>query len=171
MSSYPLHQCGLYSVQTKTRLARVLGRSSNFLLSRAHHPELYKTWREEKASGGFREIEAPREDLKGIQRRIADLLQRVIAPSYLFSPVRGRSYIDNALTHIGATEIRLLDIVNYFGNCTSASVYDFFKYGLKCAPDVAWILTGLTTRGGHLPQGSPCSPILSFFSCQKMWKK
>jgi retron-type reverse transcriptase len=169
MSGYPLHQCGLYAVRSKARLARVLGRSSRFLVARAHRPELYKTWREEKASGGYREIEAPREDLKAIQRRIADLLQRVLAPSYLFSPVKGRSYIDNALEHRESTEIRLLDVVNYFGNCTDRAVYDFFKSDLKCAPDIAWILTGLSTRGGHLPQGSPCSPILSFYSCQKMW--
>jgi len=40
---------------------------------------------------------------------------------------------------------------------------------MKCAPDVAHLLTGLTTRNGHLPQGSPASPILSFYSAFDMW--
>lgn len=126
-------------------------------------------WDEKKASGGTRRIEAPRSDLKAIQKRIAELLQRVLPPEFLFSPVKGRSYVENALAHRGCTEVRLLDVVNYFGNCTDLSVYSFFHRDLKCAPDLAWMLTGLTTRDGHLPQGSPCSPILSFYSYKPMW--
>jgi hypothetical protein len=150
-------------------MARLLGRSQNFIARRAHRPDLYHVWGEKKASGGVRIIEAPREDLKAMQRRIADLLQRVLAPDYLFCPVKGRSYIENALAHCGNQEVRLLDVVNYFGNCSSKAVYGFFRHQLKCAPDIAWLLTGLTTREGHLPQGSPCSPILSFYSCSRMW--
>jgi hypothetical protein len=116
-------------------------------------------------------IEAPREDLKAIQRRIADLLQRVSPPEFLFSPVKGRSYIDNAAAHVGASEVSLLDIVDYFGKCRAQSVYDFFLRRMKCSPDVAYMLAGLTTRDGHLPQGSPCSPVLSFYSCLPMWEE
>lgn len=120
-------------------------------------------------SGGLRTIEAPRDDLKQIQKRIATLLQRVLPPEFLFSPVKGRSYIDNAVAHLGSKEVRLLDVQDYFGNCRSESVFKFFSVDLGCSPDVAWLLTELTTREGHLPQGSPCSPILSFYSCQAMW--
>lgn len=83
--------------------------------------------------------------------------------------MKGRSYVDNALAHRGHREVRLLDVVDYFGNCSSKAVYNFFSHQLKCAPDIAWLLTGLATREGHLPQGSPCSPILSFYSCSRMW--
>ncbi len=166
---YALHQCGLYALRSKARLAKRIGRSRQFLVGRAFDPKLYRIWQEEKSSGGYRTIEAPREDLKAVQRRIADLLQRVLAPKYLYSPVKGRSYVDNALAHHWSREVRLLDVVNYFGNCDSRAVYRFFLRGLKCSPDVAWLLTGLTTRDGHLPQGSPCSPILSFYSCHQMW--
>lgn len=166
---YPLNQCGLYAIKTKARLAKVIGRSPNFLISRAFKVDLYRVWQEPKSSGGYRLIEAPRDDLKAIQRRIADLLQRVLPPQYLYSPVKGRSYIENALAHCGSREVRLLDVVNYFGSCDWRAVYKFFNRDLRCAPDVAWILTGLSTREGHLPQGSPCSPILSFYSCRDMW--
>jgi retron-type reverse transcriptase len=171
MAGYALHQCALYATRSRARLALRLGRSAGFLRARAGQPNLYRVWEEKKSSGGTRLIEAPREDLKAIQRRIADLLQRVLPPEYLYSPVKGRSYIENAIAHRGSTSVRLLDISNYFGNCSADAVYRFFREQLRCEPDVAWLLTGLTTRGGHLPQGSPCSPILSFYSCWPMWEK
>ena len=171
MTGYPLHQCGLYTARSKARLSVRLNRSVGFLLARANNPALYRTWNERKSNGGTRLIEAPREDLKAVQKRIAELLQRVLPPEYLYSPVKGKSYVENAMAHRGSTEVRLLDVADYFGHCTAAAVYRFFYDDLQCAPDVAWILTGLTTRNGHLPQGSPCSPILSFYSCRPMWEK
>jgi hypothetical protein len=150
-------------------MAKLLGRSPNFLANRSFKSDLYCVWDEKKPSGGVRTIEAPRADLKAIQRRITDLLQRVLPPDYLFCPVKGRSYVENALVHRGNQEVRLLDVVNYFGNCNWKAVYRFFRDDLRCDPDIAWLLTGLTTREGHLPQGSPCSPILSFYSCSPMW--
>jgi hypothetical protein len=167
--SYPLHQCALYALKTKSQLAARLNRSLSFLQSRAGSPDFYKAWDEPKKSGGTRLIEAPRPDLKAVQRRIADLLQRVAPPNFLFSPVKGKSYVDNAFVHRDAQTIKLLDIEDYFGNCLAKSVYHFFVTHMKCAPDVAHLLTGLTTRNGHLPQGSPASPILSFYSAFDMW--
>jgi len=82
MPGYALHQCGLYATRSRGRLALRIGRSAGFLRARADRPSLYRVWREQKASGGTRLIEAPREDLKAIQRRIADLLQRVLPPDY-----------------------------------------------------------------------------------------
>lgn len=168
---YPLDQCALYATRSRTRLAVRLGRSPTFIRSRANNPALYRTWEELKKNGGTRLIEAPRDDLKAIQKRIADLLQRVLPPEYLYSPVKGRSYVENALAHRGSSEIRLLDISDYFGRCTASAVFRFFSREMKCSPDVSWMLTGLTTRNGHLPQGSPCSPILSFYCCKPMWEK
>lgn len=166
---YPLDQCGLSALKSKKQLASRLNRSLSFLQSRAGDPTHYREWHEPKRSGGTRLIEAPRPDLKLIQRRIADLLQRVAPPDYLFSPVRGRSYLENAIVHRDAKTIKLLDINDYFGNCLAKSVYAFFHNHLRCEPDVAYLLTGLTCRNGHLPQGSPASPILSFYSAFDMW--
>jgi len=167
---YALDQCGLFALKSHRQLAARLGRSPSFIRHRAE-ADLYQQWNEPKKSGGTRLIEAPRGDLKAIQRRIADLLQRVAPPGFLFSPVKGKSYIDNAVMHAGANEVRLLDIVDYFGRCTAQSVFDFFCKRLRCVPDVAFTLASLTTRNGHLPQGSPCSPILSFYSCFSMWEQ
>ena len=168
---YPLDQCALYCLKSKRQLAARLNRSFPYISSRAAKPELYREWQEPKRSGGTRLIEAPRPDLKELQRRIADLLQRVAPPDYLFSPVKGKSYLENALVHQSAKTIKLLDINDYFGNCLAKSVYRFFHLHLRCTPDVAYLLTGLTCRNGHLPQGSPASPILSFYSALDMWNE
>lgn len=166
---YELNQCALYAVRSKGQLARFLNRALPYLRRRIGRTDLYRTWHEPKKSGGYRVIDAPRQDLKEIQRRIADLLQRVLPPEYLFSPVKGKSYVENALVHSNASEIRLLDVVDYFGSCTFAHVFRFFERDMDCSRDVAWMLTQLTTHNGRLPQGSPCSPILAFFSARSMW--
>ena len=171
MNGYTLDQCARYAMKSPTQLAARLGRSQQFINDRANRPVLYRVWDEKKKGGGVRKIEAPRPDLKAIQKRIATLLQRVLPPEYLYSPVKGRSYVENALAHRDADEVSLLDISDYFGNCKAPAVYRFFGETMKCAPHVAWLLTGLTTREGHLPQGSPCSPILSFYTCLPMWQK
>ena len=82
MQGYPLHQCGLYAIKSRRQLAARLNRTLNFLLERADKPSIYRVWQESKSSGGYRTIEAPRDDLKAIQKRIADLLQRVLAPNF-----------------------------------------------------------------------------------------
>lgn len=170
-NGYAIDQCGLYALTSHRKLSDRLGKSVSFIKARARSNDLYKEWPEPKKSGGFRLIEAPRDDLKKLQRRIADLLQRVTPPEFLFSPVKGRSYMDNATAHVHPKEIRLLDINDYFGQCDARSVYTFFNTRLRCEPDVAHTLTCLTTRNGHLPQGSPSSPILSFYSCWPMWEE
>jgi len=130
---------------------------------------MYRTWLRPKNSGGFRTIEAPYESLKVVQRRLADLLQRIQPPPYLFAPARRRSYVDNAATHRGSHSFHLLDVADFFPNCTSRQVAWFFGKVLYCSPDIVGILVALTTRNGHLPQGSPCSPILAYLAYREMW--
>ena len=40
---------------------------------------------------------------------------------------------------------------------------------MKCAPDIAGILTALSTFKGRLPTGSPLSPMLSYYAHIDMW--
>ncbi len=119
----------------------------------------------------MRDISAPIVPLKSAQARIADLLSRVAPPDYLFAPVEGRSYVDNAARHIGARSVRLLDIEDFFPSCTINKVIWFFRSRMECSTDVAVILARIVTDGGVLPQGSPCSPILAYFAYIDMWEE
>ena len=99
------------------------------------------------------------------------MLHRIAPPDFLFAPVAGRSYVDNAAAHLGARSIRLLDIEDFFPSCTSKKVFWFFHKRMECPPDVAAILRGIVTQNSALPQGSPCSPILAYLCYVDMWEE
>ncbi|MCH9012951.1 MAG: RNA-directed DNA polymerase [Proteobacteria bacterium] len=158
-----------FRLRSKAKLASLLFISLEKLKALASADDLYFDFKKPKASGGFREISAPRDDLKAVQSRIAGLLQRIAPPDYLFAPVAGRSYADNAAQHLGATSVRLLDIEDFFPSCTANKAIWFFMKRMECSPDVAAVLRGVVTRNGSLPQGSPCSPILAYLCYIDMW--
>ncbi len=158
-----------YILKTKKKLAKLLRISVEKLKFLAASEDLYFEFPKKKSDGGSRLISAPRDDLKKVQKRIADLLQRIAPPDYLFAPVSGRSYVDNAAHHLGADSVSLLDIEDFFPNCTANKVIWFFRKEMGCSSDVAAILRGIVTRSDSLPQGSPCSPILAYLCYVDMW--
>lgn len=160
-----------FRLKSRTRLSEILFANRKKLESLARREDLYFQFKKPKASGGFRDISAPRNDLKAVQKRIADLLQRIAPPDFLFAPVAGRSYVDNAAAHVGARSIRLLDIEDFFPSCTANKVIWFFNKRMECSPDVAAILRGIVSHKGSLPQGSPCSPILAYLCYVDMWEE
>ena len=158
-----------FRLKSRAKLASILFISQGKLQALARDRDLYSEFKKPKSSGGFREISAPRKDLKAVQARIADLLQRLSPPNYLFAPVSGRSYVDNAAAHLGSDAVRLLDIVDFFPSCTGNKVIWFFHKRMQCSPDVARIVKDIVTRKESLPQGSPCSPILAYLCYVDMW--
>ena len=160
-----------YKLRSKSKLSQLLFVGSKKLQDIAIAKELYFEFPKEKKSGGTRIISAPREDLKNIQKRIADLLHRLTPPDYLFAPVSGRSYVDNAARHLGAKSIHLLDIEDFFPSCSANKVIWFFSKRMLCSPDVSAILRGIVTHKEALPQGSPCSPILAYLCYIDMWEE
>ena len=158
-----------FRLRSRAKLAHLLFISQAKLQKLARKQDLYFQFKIPKSSGGSREISAPRDDLKAVQTRIADLLQRIAPPDYLFAPVAGRSYVDNAAAHLGACSVRLLDIEDFFPSCTANKVIWFFHKRMQCSPDVAAIIRGIVTHKYSLPQGSPCSPILAYLCYVDMW--
>lgn len=168
---HPLDQSCLFKVRSKKKLADHLYTSVRNLENLRDADSLYSSWQEKKKNGGFRLIEAPFDHLKDKQKRIADLLQRIEPPDYLMAPVKKRSYVTNAAIHVGARAYCLLDIEDFFPSCSAKRVFWFYNKKMQCAPDVSAILTGISTRNGYLPQGSPCSPILAYFAYVDMWEE
>ncbi|MCY4284141.1 MAG: reverse transcriptase family protein [Thiotrichales bacterium] len=160
-----------FRLRSRARLASLLFIGKAKLRTLADGGALYRHFTRPKASGGLRVISAPRGDLKSVQARIAKLLRRIETPDYLFAPVPGRSYVDNAATHLGAMSIRGLDIEDFFPNCTAKRAFWFFHVRMECSRDVAAVLTRIVTHEGALPQGSPCSPILAYWCYVDMWER
>ena len=168
---YTLRDSPFFRLRSKGKLARVLQVSPAKLKKLAHLEGGYIQFQKPKKKGGSRDISAPIPPLKSVQSRISDLLGRVAPPDYLFAPVEGRSYVDNAARHIGARTVRLLDIEDFFPSCTIKKVIWFFRSHMECSADVAVILARIVTHNGVLPQGSPCSPILAYFAYVDMWEE
>lgn len=117
----------------------------------------------------FRPIDIPHPSLKSLQSRLAKLVSSSPLPDWLFSPAKGRSYVDNAAVHVGSNSFYFLDIENYFPSCKTGAIAGLVLNELECPKDVAYIVTKLVTKDGVLPQGSPCSPIFAFYSKMAMW--
>jgi hypothetical protein len=167
--TYSLRDSPFFRLRSKAKLASLLYVSPGKLRTLADGDQRYYEFTKPKKSGGVRKISAPTAPLKAVQSRVADLLRRVTPPDYLFAPVPGRSYADNAAFHIGARSVRLLDIEDFFPSCTAKKAFWFFRSRMECSEDVAAVLANIVTFKGALPQGSPCSPILAYLCYVDMW--
>lgn len=109
-----------------------------------------------------RHIDNPTGLLKAIQARINKCLLRGIDfPEEIMGGVRKRSAVNNAEYHIRQPEIAKLDIEQYFESVRLDQVADAWRRQFKTGRDVTWLLTRLTTYGGHLPTGAPTSTALA----------
>lgn len=181
---YTLRDSPFFRMRSRKKLAAVLHISEVGLEEISAREDLYvRRWKHKKSKDVwsrdqpasdvaplYRPIDIPDAGLKAVQLRIATLLARITPPDWLFNPVKGRSYVDNAAYHKGARAFWLLDIADYFPSCTANNVAHFFRRELECSPDVAAIMVRLTTWNQCLPQGSPCSPILAYFSNIALWR-
>lgn len=95
-------------------------------------------------------------ELKLIQRRIKNLLNRIKLPHYIHGGTRRKNNVTYAEVHLGKKYHFCTDLKDFFPNITSMRVYlMFIRNG--CTPDISRVLTGLTTYRGMLPQGTPTS--------------
>lgn len=167
--TYPIGQCQLYKLQSRRKLAQEIFNVELAYLERlANNPSNYRkfdlTQGEKK-----RQVEVPKPSVERIHRRLFMLLERIEKPDYLQSGVKGRSYISNARLHVGHVPLVKLDVKKFYPSVDSARVYRFFNETLQCSPDVAGLLTKLTTCDGHVPTGSCVSQLLAFFAAKLMF--
>ena len=157
----------LYKIGNKTKLAKYFGITRKELLNLCND-DLYKVREEQKHNGtGTRTIEAPAKQLKTVQRKLNKELQKIETPMYLFSGIKGKSFIDNALVHVQNKYILCVDIHSFYPSTDNKKVLQFYKHSLEIPNDIAKILTELTTFDEHLPTGAPTSVILAYFAYAK----
>ena len=153
----------------RQRLVQLLGINPATLAELTHSTTLYTEFEIEK-NGKKRGVQAPRDDLKAVQKRIADLLARIRPEEYLYCPAKRRSYVSNAARHKDSRVVRCLDITKFFPNTPSRRVYWFFARVMQCAGDIAGILAKLATYNSCLPTGSPLSPIMAHYAYIDVWR-
>lgn len=182
-STYDYKQSPFFNLTTKKNLAAVLkvaledldslqGLNKNYRKAWLHKKDKKKWLNEQpdlEQSNFYRQIDLPPEELKAVQKRIERLLSRITIPDNIYSPTKGRSYVDNAKAHLAAKAIYSMDIENYFPNTSRSKVTKYFKNTMLCSDDVAAIISNLASKDNGLPQGSPCSPILAYLANKEMW--
>lgn len=108
-----------------------------------------------------RKINAPVTELKKLQANIRDYLNTIVTlPAYFYGGVKKKDNIQNARFHQGNRYFFTTDLKDFFPSISYKKVYDaLIQIGF--APDIARIVTRLTTRGHGLPQGVPTSTLLA----------
>ena len=153
----------------------------NYLINPKRNKNCYKTFTIPKRSGGVRTISAPQRWLKSFLTYTNRILQAYYeAPEYVTGFVPAKSIVDNAERHIGMRYVFNTDIKDFFPSISQARVWKTLQTRPFSFPaEVASIIAGLccteiTVDGktrNALPQGSPCSPILTNIVCHNLdWK-
>lgn len=117
----------------------------------------------------YRPIDLPDERLKTAQKLIEVYLSKITVPDNVYSPVKRRSYVDNAAAHLQADAVYSMDVESYFPNTSKTKIIGFFRNVMFCPKDVSLIIANIVTKDDGLPQGSPCSPILAYHANRMMW--
>ncbi len=131
----------------------------------------YTEFKIKKANGGEREICAPIEPLKTLQRRLANVLYACIdtieaekgknTTSHGFR--RKHSIISNARHHKRRRYVLNLDLKDFFPTFNFGRVRGFFindnRFGVH--DKVGTLIAQIACHENLLPQGSPCSPVIA----------
>jgi RNA-directed DNA polymerase len=149
----------------------------SFLLYKKQKNTLYKKFDIPKSHGGTREIWAPEKDLKLVQYRLAMLLQDCIdevndelghaEDGKHFGIAHGfkrkHSIMTNARVHVTRRNVFNVDLSDFFGSFNFGRVRGFFlkNRNFSLHPTVATVLAQIACYENKLPQGSPCSPVIS----------
>jgi RNA-directed DNA polymerase len=165
----------LKAATTRSELAFMLGFQPKMLTSILYltpDASKYTIFEVPKKAGGMREIAAPIPKLKNLQRCLSDLLygclsERMAESPYRFTSQYGylkeRSVEDNAERHRSQRFVLNVDIADFFRSINFGRVRGFFiaDKGFELHPQVATTIAQIACWNNELPQGSPCSPIIS----------
>jgi hypothetical protein len=165
---YPFEPLGSLS-----SLCRHLGVQRKDLLriaNSAGESEYRVVGREESHSSSIpaKIIYEPKPRLRELQQRLNELIfRRVSYPSYIVGGVPGGSVRGAVSKHMYARSLMSFDVVRFFESASEKIVRRSLQLGLGFSPEVAGVLTAVTTVNGHLPRGAPTSTYLAnliFFS-------
>lgn len=171
--------CALYNVVRKRDLCKLLHCSLEVV---RHCTNDYKPYIDKR--GKKRLVEPTYSNtLKNLHGSIYVYLSELVFEDNVFGGIKGKSYLDNGIYHLGNDYVVALDISKFFPSISREKIYQFFRTKLLCSPDVSKILTDLCSinieifdesevteflsENGvktlkHLPTGAPFSSVLAY---------
>lgn len=132
----------------------------------------YKIFNIPKATGGFREIKAPEDDLKAFMREIKVDLERIGINSHdaAYAYITNRDCKKAIQRHQqnGSNWFLKMDIEKFFNNCSREVIFSQLRkvYPFSLMTETAYsafatVLCNLSCYKNELPQGTPLSPLLT----------
>lgn len=165
----------LKSAATLSDLAKLLQfkpSALSYILYKQPPTTKYKTFDLPKRKGGVRTINAPANALKLVQKRLSDLLQdcgdEISAANNRKDRIahgfkRRRSILTNAERHRNRRYVFNVDLQDFFPSFNFGRVRGYFiqDKSFSLHKDVATLIAQIACHKNSLPQGSPCSPVIS----------
>lgn len=178
----------LKAISTKRELAILLGVKPSVLTYTLYilkPSSQYIQFQIPKKSSGKRNIVAPTGKLKSLQSRLSNLLLdcideinaekstknntinskngNVSNPSLSHGFARKKSIITNALMHTNQKNILNIDLEDFFDSFNFGRVRGFFikNRNFELHTEVATVIAQIACINNALPQGSPCSPVIT----------
>jgi 5S rRNA maturation endonuclease (ribonuclease M5) len=168
----------------------------SYILYKLDDSEKYTSFQIDKKSGGKRTILKPCSMLKALQRKLADLLydcieekkpdgeklsdfkridkilpkrQRALK-SISHGYEKGLSIATNADMHTNKMYVYNIDLESFFPSFNFGRVRGFFikNKNFKLHQKVATVIAQIACHQNQLPQGSPCSPVISNMICKNL---
>ncbi len=178
LQRHELNALVLLSIQTPIDLCNFLRMGFKSMEQLINSPS-YKYFKIKKKKGGEREIHAPNQSLKLVQKHLNYYLQAYylcIKPKEVHgftinSYHEGKScnIVENAKAHVGKAHILNIDLQDFFPSISAKRVKEVFTSPLfEYNEQIANALTLLLTYQGKLPIGAPSSPVISNFICFKL---
>ncbi|MBS0233010.1 MAG: retron Ec67 family RNA-directed DNA polymerase/endonuclease [Proteobacteria bacterium] len=165
----------LKNARTRSDLAKILGVTPSgltYALFVIPQEAKYHKFQIPKRSGGHREISAPNSHIKLVQRRLASKLYECTKEIENAQPNRkkvthgfqpGRSIITNADRHKNRRYVFNVDVKDFFDSINFGRVRGFFNKDREFLLDkeICTAIAQIACWENSLPQGSPCSPVIS----------
>lgn len=156
--------CDLLEIDDKTLI---------YILYRGNLSRWYENFDIPKKDGTFRKISAPKSSLKILQSKLNQVLQLVYHEKSNVNAhgfIKNRSIITNSKEHINKNIILNIDIKDFFPSINFGRVRGLFIKAFNIGERAATVLAQLTCYNNELPQGSPCSPVISNLICRNLDK-
>lgn len=144
-----------------------------------NYPTPYIKFDIPKRRGGIRSIYAPHSRLKSLQKKLSNLLldcldelreQENIINRISHGFEREKNIISHASRHKNKKNILNIDLNNFFESFNFGRVRGFFiknKF-FKLDPTIATLIAQIACYDNKLPQGSPCSPVITNLICSSL---
>ena len=167
----------LKKVETLKELAKITGfkpKSLSYVVYKIPKEEKYRSFSIPKKNGGERCIQAPHPKLKNLQKRIKNVLYNCCNELEKSQTDKKRKNLShgfkkkysihtNANIHKNKRYVLNFDIKDFFPTINFGRVRGYFikNRDFNLNKKIATLIAQIACHDNQLPQGSPCSPIIS----------